>query len=250
MASYEETLAEELEVLESIYPDELEKISPTHLCLQIDPEVPVTTEPLSLKFTVKYPPDYPDVLPDMSLDVLDGELEDSEREWLLEDLKVVGEESIGMAMVFTLASHLRETMSSLVARRVVLKQQAEDEKHRQLEEAQAARLRGTAVTSESFLNWKKTFLSEQKARRDREEDERLKALPPKEREEVKRAKAKLSGKQLFQKDKTLFNSDEKLGGDEDAVAVDFSQYSREEREAARREEEAEENGLRVNYDSD
>lgn len=39
-----------------------------------------------------------------------------------------------MAMVFTLASHLRESMSALVARRVVDKQRAEDEKHRQEEE--------------------------------------------------------------------------------------------------------------------
>lgn len=102
----------------------------------------------------------------------------------------------------------------------MLKQQAEDEKHRLIEEvshlsllfspfvsltydlfvlflflqAQAARLRGTAVTAESFLEWKTRFLSEEKARKDKEEEDRLKSLAPKEREDFKRAKAKLSGK--------------------------------------------------------
>lgn len=53
-----------------------------------------------------------------------------------------------------------------------------------------------------------------------------------------------TGKQLFQKDKSLWNSDALLA-DEDAVEVDWSQYSREERN---QEEEKEDTG--VLYDSD
>ncbi|KAL7414224.1 RWD domain-containing protein [Mrakia frigida] len=246
MSEREEILREELEVLESIYPDELETISATHLQLRIEPEVPVTTEPLILCFTVKYPPDYPDVLPDMTLDPEDGELADEEREELLEELRVLGEESIGMAMVFTLASHLRESLSSLVLRRVARKQAEQDEKHRIEEEAQAARLRGTAVTPASFLKWRDGFLKELKAKKEKDEEERIKSLPPREREEVKRAKGKLSGRQLFQSDRTLATSDQALAGDEDAVEVDISQYDRD----GPREDEEEEEGVLLTYDSD
>jgi hypothetical protein len=104
-----------------------------------------------------------------------------------------GEESLGMAMVFTLASHLRETLSALVARRVTHKQDEADAKHAAEEEANAARLRGTAVTAESFLKWKQGFLKELKQKKDKEEEERVKSLPPREREEWKRSKGKLSG---------------------------------------------------------
>lgn len=96
-------------------------------------------------------------------------------------------------MVFTLASHLRETLSSVVARRVVAKQAAEDARHAADEEAAAARLRGTAVTAESFLAWKAKFVREEKASRIKEAEDRIKALPAKEREEVKKARNKLTG---------------------------------------------------------
>lgn len=98
-----------------------------------------------------------------------------------------------MAMVFTLASHLRETLSALVQRRVTNKQAEIDAKHAAEEEANAARLRGTVVTAESFLKWKQGFLKELRQKKDKEEEERVKSLPPREREEWKRSKGKLSG---------------------------------------------------------
>lgn len=66
-----------------------------------------------------------------------------------------GEESIGMAMVFTLASHLRESTSALVAKRVVDKQRAEDEAHQKEEEVRLPPTfrpaRGTLSADESLL---------------------------------------------------------------------------------------------------
>ena len=55
-----------------------------------------------------------------------------------------------------------------------------------------------------------------------------------------------SGRQLFQSDKTLATSDQALGGDEDAVEVDISQYDR----AGPREDEEEEEDVLLTYDSD
>lgn len=115
---------------------------------------------MTLRFTVKYPEEYPEVLPEMDLEPVEGEWENDEYNELMEDLRSVvrlplvalhscaslaelawagtdglqGEESIGMAMVFTLASHLRESTSALVAKRVVDKQRAEDEAHQKEEE--------------------------------------------------------------------------------------------------------------------
>jgi hypothetical protein len=60
-------------------------------------------------------------------------------------------------------------------------------------QALAARKKGTAVTKESFAKWAVQFEREFAEILKREEDERLKALPPKEREEARRWAAKLSG---------------------------------------------------------
>lgn len=38
---------------------------------------------------VHYGPEYPDALPDLSLDAVDGDLEDSEHDALMEDLRTV-----------------------------------------------------------------------------------------------------------------------------------------------------------------
>lgn len=54
---------------------------------------------------------------------------------------------------------------------------------------------------------------------------------------------KSSGRQLFEQSKALASSDEALY-EEGAAAVDFSQYTREQREAERRREEEEEENRR------
>lgn len=116
-------------------------------------------------------------------------------------------------------------------------------------------------------------MAELKAKRDREEEERVKAMTPKEREDYKKKRDRptgesasrnvlptllgrrpnlrvfsgsfgllwliTSGKKLFETTKSLATSDEALY-EEGGVAVDMSQYSREEREAERRREEEEE----------
>jgi hypothetical protein len=50
------------------------------------------------------------------------------------------------------------------------------------------------VTVDSFKAWKIEFDAEQAARKAREEEELLKGLTPKEREEHKRVGTRLSGK--------------------------------------------------------
>ncbi|KAI0336428.1 RWD-domain-containing protein [Cubamyces sp. BRFM 1775] len=232
-----EVLAEEFEVLESIYPTELTKISEREISITIEPDDPVEgVEPLALALNVEYTDGYPDVLPNFSLEATEGELDQSEVDHLHDELRKVGEENLGMAMTFTLVTHLRERLSALQRDREERKRQEEAEKERRALEAEEARTRGTPVTVESFKAWKAKFDKEMAEKRAREEEEKMKGLSPKEREEYKKMHTRLSGRQLFERDRTLGIQDENLN-DEDAVSVDISQYDRTAREEDEDEED-------------
>lgn len=69
---------------------------------------------MKLSLQVKYSETYPDVLPELSLHVLDGALHDLELASLMSGLQAVGEENINTAMTFTLISHLREKLLELL----------------------------------------------------------------------------------------------------------------------------------------
>ncbi|KAJ6547540.1 ubiquitin-conjugating enzyme/RWD-like protein [Mycena capillaripes] len=233
-----DVLLEEFEVLESIYPSELTKISETIIQLDVEPEDYDSAdggEQLKITLEVQYPPQYPDVLPDLSLHAIEGEgeIEDSEIDGLLNDLRAVGEENLGIAMTFTLVSHLREQLSDLVKTRTERRRKEEMEKERlALEEA---RTRGTPVTQESFRAWKFKFDQELAAAKKTREEEKLRVLTPKEREETKRIVGRLSGRQLFERNKNL---EEDTLLEEGAVSVDISQYERTRRDEDEDEDEA------------
>ncbi|EPQ58141.1 RWD domain-containing protein [Gloeophyllum trabeum ATCC 11539] len=232
-----DALLEEFEVLESIYPTELSKLSERDIQMDVEPEDPQEGDVrLLLSLKVHYPDTYPDVLPDLALDPVEGDLDEVDIEGLLNDLRTIGEENIGMAMTFTLVSHLRERLSDVVREKAERQRKEEAEKERQALEAEEARTRGTPVTRESFLAWKKKFDQELAAKKAKEEEERLKAMTPKEREEYKRFQTRPTGRQLFERDKTLATTDDSLA-EEGTVSVDFSQY---ERRRGQEEEEEEE----------
>jgi len=178
---------------------------------------------LQLTLTVHYTEEYPDQLPELSLEAIEGELDDNELESLLDELRTVGEENLGMAMTFTLVSHLREQLSSLVRLRAENKAKAEREKERLAIEEEEARTRGTPVTVESFQAWKSKFDKELAVKKSREDEEKMKILTPKEREEWKRAGSRLTGRQLFERNRNL---EEDTLMEEGTVSVDFSQYER------------------------
>jgi len=74
-------------------------------------------------------------------------------------------------------------------------------------QAEAARTRGTPLTPETFQTWRKQFTSELKQKREKEEEERIKALPPREREDVKKRRERLSGGSFLSFFLPLFLSD-------------------------------------------
>jgi hypothetical protein len=64
-------------------------------------------------------------------------------------------------------------------------------------QAEEAKTRGTPVTRESFLAWKVKFDKETAAKKAKEQEEKLKNLTPKEREEHKKFQGRLSGTIIF-----------------------------------------------------
>ena len=128
-------------------------------------------------------------------------------------MDTVAEESLGMAMLFTIVFAGIEWLGETNDR---LKREAEEErkKLKELEEEEERKkLEGTKVTIESFLAWKAEFDAEM-------------AVHRKEKEAAKKDKNKKSGRELFMTDQNLIESDIKFlaeTGDE-AVTVDESLF--------------------------
>ena len=103
---------------------------------------------MKLTLTIHFTEDYPNALPDVSLEAIEGTLDGDEMNGLMRDLRMVvrpfivlnhidsdapnwqGEENIGMAMTFTLVSDLREKLSSLVLSRAEQRKKEETERQR------------------------------------------------------------------------------------------------------------------------
>lgn len=226
MSSSSDVILEEFEVLESIYADELVKLSEKDIRIDIEPDSLEDGE-ASLRFamTVHYTDSYPDELPELSLQPIDGDVDEDDIEALLASAQAVGQENIGMAMTFTIISHLREQLSSFIRTRSERKKKEALEVERKALEEEEARTRGTPVTVKSFTEWKIIFDKEISVRKMRAEEEKLRTMSAKEKEEFKKAATRLTGRQLFERDKNLATSDTSLL-EEGTVSVDISQYER------------------------
>lgn len=101
-----------------------------------------------------------------------------------------------MAMVFTLVSALKDAAELLISERQQATQALKDVEAAKVEEAENAKFHGTAVTRESFLEWRGRFRQELEDERRRKEEE-------KEAEEKKKRVAKeekkFTGRELWEK---------------------------------------------------
>lgn len=130
---------------------------------------------------------------------------------LLESLEPTIEESLGMAMVFTLVTALKEAAEALIVERQNQAQALRDAEAQKREDEENRRFRGTAVTRERFLEWRDRF------RREMEEKERLLKEEEETEEKKKRGgkveEKKLSGKQLWERGLVGKVEDEDLDGE-------------------------------------
>lgn len=200
-----EEQAEEREVLASIYPDEIHEISPTEFRISIAldsgrHEDDETEDPV-LILNVKYPEEYPDVAPVLDitqppntskhehLDIQDDKYR------LLESLQETIEENLGIQMVFTLVSTLKDAAEQLMAERQSEVQAEMDAAKAKAEEEENRKFEGEKVTRESFLKWSEGYKKELEAEKQRaaevQEAEDKKKRGPKEEK-------KLTGRQLWE----------------------------------------------------
>ena len=151
-----------------------------------------------------------------------------------------------MPMVFTLASHLRESLTAYKGRKA---READERASRKREaelEAEAEKFRGTAVTAERFAAWRADFDRQQARLKGQAEAEHLATLSSKERDEYRRAATKPSGRQLFSKAGAAIEEDK--GTDESVKEVDWTLYSREDREKQANEDDEQSDGIVLDDD--
>ncbi|EXJ58847.1 hypothetical protein A1O7_06277 [Cladophialophora yegresii CBS 114405] len=218
---------EEREVLDSIFPDEITDTSDNAYRITITLDIPgdghdEDAEPPVLWLNVAYPDAYPDVGPHLDISAppnapkhpqLDlGE----DKAQLLDTLQPTIEDNLGMAMVFTLVTTLKEAAEVLISDRIRQADEAREILVREKEEEENRKFHGTLVNRERFLEWRERF------RREMEEKER-KAREEEEAEEKKKRGGKpeekrLTGKQLWERGLVGKGDEEDLDG-EDAVAA-------------------------------
>ncbi|XP_053212268.1 RWD domain-containing protein 1-like [Panonychus citri] len=208
--SYRDDQIDELQALEAIYPNELEVISsepPIKFSISIDVESE-DHEEYQVKLIFEFNDNYPEEGPSIEVDEFGGSFEEQDKDELLDMLQAEVSNNLGMVMVFTLVSAanewLQQRCDSLTKRRL-------EEAERKKLEAEAEEMRrfeGTKVTVESFLAWKREFDIEM-------------ASLEKTKAKVEGSNKKLTGRELFEKDKSLIESDLKFleeEGGEAAVA--------------------------------
>lgn len=217
---------QELEVLQSIYPDELHVISDKsfYIVVKLDTE---SDRKHGLKLQVKYTPTYPEELPDLTVAVADDEEmgfdeeeeyeeeEEEEDDGLEEgeyglskrvvlipetvdfdktDLKSLQDklydeanENLGMASIFTLTSLLKDQGEELFRVKVDKAQQIYDGKLLAREQEEQKKFHGTKVTKESYSEWRLKFRKEMGW--DVREKQRLESLH----------RGRMTGKEIFEK---------------------------------------------------
>jgi len=155
----------------------------------------------TLILQVEYPEAYPDDAPRLDLSAPPNAPKHRyfdvqyDKARLLEALEPTIEENLGMAMVFTLVSTLKDSAELLVSERQKAVQALQEVEAAKAEEEENRKFHGTAVTIESFMAWRDKFKKEMD---DIEEKRREEALLDMKKARVKE-ETKLTGKQLWER---------------------------------------------------
>jgi hypothetical protein len=161
------------------------------------------SEPPTILLQVKYPDSYPDepplldLLPIPNAPVHPLFSVASDRENLLDGLKDTIEENMGMAMVFTLYSTLKENAEQLIAKRQAAVRHEHEQKLLAAEREENKKFHGTPVTPETFKSWREGFRKEMDELRAKQEEEDEAA--DKKRNRGKETVVQLTGKQLWER---------------------------------------------------
>lgn len=166
------------------------------------PDAPEEDEPPKFLLSVRYPEEYPDEAPQLDImtapdgaSVTEHFSVSDDRDQLLASIVETIQENLGMAMIFTIVSALKDAAEQLVQERKDAVAREVEEQRLAAEREENKKFQGTPVTPETFLKWREGFLQEMKEKKQREEEERL--------QELKKVKVKepvkLSGRQLWER---------------------------------------------------
>lgn len=190
---YQAEKEQEIEAIESIYMDSLQKIDDNQINIEIWPYSGEDEKNLvGLNLSIIFSPKYPDEPLDFSISNTRGLIR-SDCDDLKAELDKCVKEWLGSVYIFNLTTACQEYLLKMNDREYV-DEESELEKIQRLKEAEKAELekltrfsemdkeidKGTAVTIEIFKNWQKEF-----------DAKRIKKLKDDD-------KGKLTGKQLFE----------------------------------------------------
>ncbi|TRY55119.1 hypothetical protein DNTS_033228 [Danionella cerebrum] len=189
MTDYGEEQRNELEAIESIYPDSYTVLTekPTSFTITVASDAGENDEMVEVTLKFTYVEKYPDEPPLWEIFSQEN-LEDSDAE--------EAEENLGMVMIFTLVTAVQEKLNEIIDKIKSRREEEKLQKQREAEEAEKRAFQGTVVTIENFLSWKAKF-----------EEEMMDLKRKKIKEEEQSGKKKLTGKQLFETDHNLDTSD-------------------------------------------
>jgi hypothetical protein len=114
------------------------------------------------------------------------------------------QENMGMAMIFTLVTTLKEAAENLLVERAQAVQAIRDAEIRKEEEKEMEKFRGELVTKEVFERWREAFQEEMREKKEKQEKEKEEAEKSKKSAQVTQGFGwlngrKLTGRELFEK---------------------------------------------------
>ncbi|KAK9389757.1 RWD domain-containing protein [Lipomyces mesembrius] len=201
----EEERAQELELLHSMYPDEMTVLSPTVFTILTRLEPPTSSSGGTLKsgnqsllVRVEYTENYPETAPVIELSLEQGAVETDDTEdgsdgKVFEELIVLDNsdlgtlnekarqeaaDNLGFPSVFAIMSSLKDQAESILQEKQAERERQQEAKIREEEEKEQAKFRGTLVNRENFFDWRRKFKAEMAALVNKDgKDEETKKRP-------------------------------------------------------------------------
>lgn len=161
------------------------------------------SEPPTVLLQVKYPEEYPEAPPILDLLPTPNAASHpyfsvaSDKDSLLDGLNETIEENMGMAMIFTIYSTLKENAEQLVVQRQAVAREEHEQKLLAAEREENKKFHGTPVTPETFMSWREGFrkeMDEMKVKEDEAEE-----AAEKKKNRGKDTVVQLTGKQLWER---------------------------------------------------
>jgi hypothetical protein len=173
------------------------------LLLDIINDAGDTSKPPTILLQIKYPDGYPDEPPILDLLPVPNAAPHpyfsvaADKGTLLSGLSETIEENIGMAMIFTLYSTLKDNAEQLIAQRQAEARQEHEKKLLAQEVEENKKFHGTPVNPETFKVWREGFRKEMEEAKAREEEQE--EVAEKKRNRGKDTVVLLTGKQLWER---------------------------------------------------